>query len=229
MQPERLRRDSLTDQVTEWLYKGVMQGRYRPGERLNESDLARELGVSRNPIREAIRRLEAQGVTVRENLRGCFIKEIDLHMLDESFRFREAIEVFALEEFFRRQVDDKYEDLEGYVNLMEKAADTESRLALMENDLQFHRALCARSENRWVLKSYDALMVDIRLCVGFAGARFPSLKEAATDHWPLLCALKAGERERAKELLVEHIDIAQRMARERLVEGRRSNREGVAG
>lgn len=215
---EQIKRSSLTDQVTEWLYKGVMEGTYHPGERLNESIIARELGVSRNPVREAIRRLEAQGVIVRENLRGCFIKEIDLNMLDECFRFRQAIEVFALDELFRRKVEERYDDLQRYLELMVRAAETESRVALMENDLQFHRALCARAKNRWVLKSFDALMVDIRLCVGFAGDKFPSLREAAIDHLPLVEALRAGRHERLCELLVEHIQIAHEMARARLVE-----------
>jgi DNA-binding GntR family transcriptional regulator len=88
-------RGGTVDYVLEQLRSGIMQGRYAPGQRLIEADLTRELGISRGPLREAFRRLSAEGLLEIVPHRGALVRRLTLREMKELFQIRVGLETLA--------------------------------------------------------------------------------------------------------------------------------------
>src|ERR687898_901118 len=96
LQPARpLARTVLREQVKELLLERILSGQYQPGERLVETRIAQELGVSQAPVREALRDLEQLGCIVHEPFRGCSVRAFSANELLEAFPVRAALEALA--------------------------------------------------------------------------------------------------------------------------------------
>ena len=92
----------LSDQVAEHLFRELVSGRLRGGQRINEAELARTLGISRNPIREAIRKLEERGLLVSSPRRGTFVRSFTKQDIEDVFSFRTMVEDFAVRQALTR-------------------------------------------------------------------------------------------------------------------------------
>ena len=113
---------SLSEQVTEYLYKLLVSGRLKGGQRVNEAELARTLKISRNPIREAIRKLEERGLLVSAPRRGTFVRSFSATDIEDIFSFRMALEEFALRQAFPKLTDASIDELASIVDQMEAAS-----------------------------------------------------------------------------------------------------------
>ncbi|WP_334175028.1 GntR family transcriptional regulator [Pseudoxanthobacter sp.] len=195
----------LSDQVATFLIREIMFGKLRQGQRINEAELARHLGISRNPIREAVRRLEERGVLVSAPRRGTFVRSFSKKDIDDIFSFRLLVENFALEQGLARMSDIDLAEIAAYVGAMEQAARDNDEQALVEGDLAFHLRICKLSDNHQTLHAFLNIQAELQLLITMAEQRFESLEAAAADHWPVVEALATRELARATAALREHI------------------------
>ncbi|RUZ00102.1 GntR family transcriptional regulator, partial [Mesorhizobium sp. M7A.F.Ca.CA.001.04.2.1] len=144
----------LSDQVSTLLVRELIFGRLQPGQRINEAELARQLGISRNPIREAIRRLEERGLLVAVPRKGTFVRTFLHSDIDEIFSFRIVVERFAMEQALPQMTDADIDRIAGFVDAMVAAANANDEIALVENDLAFHLEICRLSKNRQTLHAF---------------------------------------------------------------------------
>lgn len=200
---------NLVEQVADFLTQAIISQHYAPGERLSEVQLARDLGVSRSPVREAARLLESRGLLVSQPRRGFFVRALDASELTDVFDLRLCLERHALARLVETYDAEKEQALHRQVELMCEVALKDSDSRKIEEDLAFHRMVIAYSGNRRLLKAFDDISHELRLCIALIGKTHADPDSIATSHWALLDALASGEPERCREAIDYHIGVAQ--------------------
>jgi len=137
----------LREVVYETLREAIRSGVLAPGERLMEIQVAEELGVSRTPVREAIRRLEAEGLVVMIPRRGTYVSDMSLRDISDVFEIREALEVLAVSLAAARITDDELEELERMMVELDEVIGKNDIEGLVEVDIRFHMKIYEASRN----------------------------------------------------------------------------------
>ncbi|WP_119388447.1 GntR family transcriptional regulator [Taklimakanibacter lacteus] len=162
------RSPSLAEQAAEAIVGGIAAGIFKPGERLVEAHLAATLQMSRVPLREALKILEAQGIVASTPHRGTFIPAFDDRRIDQICEARIALEKIALRDAVanRKELPALLGRLDAIIATMEQAA---ARLAWMDvskADLAFHRAICEASGNAIVQTLWESLARHVLIVFG---------------------------------------------------------------
>jgi DNA-binding GntR family transcriptional regulator len=138
-----LARNEAYDRLRSWIIEGTLH----PNEVLRDQDIAAALGVSRTPVREALRRLEDEGFVETALNRWTRVAGLDVTKAVESYAVIEALEVLALEQSFPRLTEDDLERLNAANLAMQKGADDNDPVAAVRGDEQFHDVWISRCEN----------------------------------------------------------------------------------
>jgi len=176
----------------------------RPGERLNEVALARELNVSRTPLREALNRLVAEEFLRWLPRRGYVVRELDSKEVFDLYEFRAALEVSAAMLACERASDDELEELSKFVESRSKNADESDTLRVVGLDEEFHERLVALSGNQEmvrVLRNVNARIRFVRWIDMEKGRR----KITQGEHAAVLNALKKRDANAVAHCLRDHI------------------------
>ena len=195
----------LSEQVATHLFRQLVNGRLRGGQRINEAELARTLGISRNPIREAIRKLEERGLLVSSPRRGTFVRSFTKRDMADIFSFRTVVEGFAIRQALPRMTDDDHADLRSIVQSMADAASAGHEMDLVEADIAFHQRVCELSGNSQTLRAFMNIRAEVQMSITLVEHRFESLEAAAVDHWPIVEAIATRDIKKAVRALEEHI------------------------
>jgi DNA-binding GntR family transcriptional regulator len=203
-----IQRRPLRHTVRMRIEEAIVQGMFQGGEKLNEVELSRALGVSRGLVREALRELETSGVLVSVPYRGTFVKEWTPRSVWELYTLRATLEEFAVELAVERATDEDIQELAELVDSMNQAAKRNDAAELVEIDLQFHERLHEMTGHRLLLQQLQSLAGQTRVFIIATKAfysPFASLEEAAASHDPILHALRARDAGMAREAIHEHI------------------------
>jgi DNA-binding GntR family transcriptional regulator len=194
----------LREQVKELILERILNGSYRPGERLVETRIAAELGTSQAPVREALRDLELLRFVESTPFRGARVREVSQEELLEIYPVRAAIEEVAAREAATRlggNVDALADELEA----MHQAADANDLHAQVEHDVAFHRLIVEASGNRILLETWRSLRIEARTIVTALRTGLNG-HEIAERHRPVLEALRDRDPERAGTTLRRHVE-----------------------
>jgi DNA-binding GntR family transcriptional regulator len=197
-------RTVLREQVKELLLERILDGVYRPGDRLVETRIAQELGTSQAPVREALRDLELLRFVESEPFRGARVRAISTEELAEIYPVRAALEEVAAREAAVR-LDGRVEELARELGAMRAAADRHDLHALIAHDVSFHRLIVEASGNRTLLDVWTSLRVEERTAITALTIGIDHHELAAT-HEPVLAALAARDAARAAATLRRHIE-----------------------
>ncbi|WP_272008777.1 GntR family transcriptional regulator [Roseovarius sp. ZX-A-9] len=195
----------LSSQVETYLVRELMRGHLIGGQRINEAEMARNLGISRNPIREAVRRLEERGVLVSLPRRGTFVRTFSRKDVDDIFSFRLVVEDFSLRQGLSKMTDAQLEEIVGTVREMEAAAERDDAIALVEKDFEFHHLICKLPNNHQSLHAFLTIQAELQLLITMIDRKFETLEAAAVDHWPVVDALRTRNLAAVRKALREHI------------------------
>jgi DNA-binding GntR family transcriptional regulator len=217
---KRAQRQSLANTATEQIRRRIVDGDLKLGQALSETTLATELGISKTPIREALLRLESEGLVQILPQRGTFVfplSEVDAQALSD---FRTLLEVQALRLAMRDHAPALVAALKAVLAAMKPSRSHGDSLEYRALDDRFHRAVIEHSNNAYLAAAYEniALLVQTlrnRLTID-ARTHARSLK----DHKDLFRLIEKGEIDMAANLLEEHIartpaDYAKRLIRAR--------------
>jgi DNA-binding GntR family transcriptional regulator len=216
---------TLVDQIAESVVQAAAEGRFLPGDRLNEGEIAAELAVSRVPVREALRLLESQGIAVRSaGQRGLRLMPVDAEHLHQILIVRTSLEQLAARDavaVYRRDPS-VFAGLEAAVRGMERAAADGDAYAHATADTGFHRALCRIGGNEVLLQIWETLSRKLTIIIGLA--TFQKDLEAITrEHHDLLRVLKSGSLAAIDAAIHEHIvEFTERVDFEFIIERRRA-------
>lgn len=203
-----IQRQPLRHTVRTRIEEAIVQGMFKGGDKLNEAELSRALGVSRGLVREALRELETSGVLVSVPYRGTFVKEWTPRSVWELYTMRAALEEFAVELAVAQATEEDLQDLTELMQAMVKAAQARDVTGLVDLDLQFHRRLHEMTGHRLLRQVLQDLDGQTRIFIIATKAYyspFSSLEEAAASHEPILEALRARDSRLAREAIHEHI------------------------
>jgi DNA-binding GntR family transcriptional regulator len=135
--------EPLANAVADHLRSQILSGALRPGERIRQEAIARAMGTSRIPVREALSRLQNEGLVTLTSHVGARVAELDSAELDEIYRIRERLEPLALAQSTPRLTDAQLDGLVDYVEEMEACADVEDPSSWVDLDRRFHLATYA--------------------------------------------------------------------------------------
>jgi DNA-binding GntR family transcriptional regulator len=203
-------RHSMGREIRDALVHRILEGKYQPGERLVELQLAAEFHTSQAPVREALRQLEALQYVETTPHRGTRVREVPATEMRDAYRLRALLEREAAETAARALHAD-WEQMRAAVLGIERAADAGNVRGYARHDEAFHRALVARSENPVLLRHWDLLLVPTRILVALR-AGVIDMGKTAKEHRPILEALERHDAVVAGQLAYDHVNrIAARL------------------
>ena len=188
-----IQRVVLSDQVKEELLDGIMSGRFQPGDRLVESQIARRMGISQSPVREALRDLAAMRFVEVLPHKGARVRPIVRNEVLEIYPVRAALEELAGNLAVER-MQDRFGELEEAVVRMGDAFAAGDARTLAHWDVRFHRTIVEASGNQILIETWNSLMVEARTFVTLnhlIQAR-PDI-DLAGRHRPIIDALREGD------------------------------------
>ena len=194
------------------LRKSILKGELSPGERLMEISLANKLGVSRTPIREAIRMLEHEGLVVMKPRRGAQVAKITVQELNDVLEVRKSLETLAISKACERMTEEDIATMrleeKRFEALVEKSDSDLTELA--EADVRFHDTIYQGTGNRRLIQ----ILANLR--EQMYRFRIEYLKEAdirsslVSEHREIIEAVSNRDVDRAVECIVRHIDNQQK-------------------
>ncbi len=198
---------SLADQVFEKLERDIICGKYEIGETLTEMRLSEELGVSRTPVREALRRLAHERI-VKESGKGSIVVGITKDDIVDIYDMRIKIEGLAVKKTVQNMTPERLKELKDTLDMQEFYVLKDNHEYLRNMDSQFHELLYTFSESNTfdeVLKLlHKKTMKYRRVSLGTPDRAAKSLGE----HKAIFAAIEAGDAELAAELAIKHIEYA---------------------
>ncbi len=196
----------LRDVVFNTLRQAIITGEFAPGERLMEIALANRLGVSRTPVREAIRKLELEGLVVMIPRKGAEVAKITEKDLRDVLEVRSSLEELAAELATERMNDEIKGKLEKALQNFKEAIESENNAAIADSDVEFHDVIFEATGNARLIQIISNLREQIyryRLeYVKDTEYHVTLLKE----HQELVKAMSAGKKEEARKIMKKHID-----------------------
>ena len=201
-----LQQRSTPSIIADKLRAAIGYGELKPGEQLGEAELARQLGVSRGPLREGMQRLTQEGLLIAIRNRGLFVVELTPADIRDMYLGREAVERAAA----RKIIDDgdflaAGDALLAIVDRM-GAAPTPS--VVSELDIEFHEQLVARSGSPRLMRMHQTFVTETRMCIHALDDSYAKSDFREEEHRTLAAAIRSGDRELTDTLLVAHMDDA---------------------
>ncbi|HYH01692.1 MAG TPA: GntR family transcriptional regulator [Bacillota bacterium] len=199
----------LRELVFESLREAIISGQLSPGERMMEIQLAEEMGVSRTPVREAIRKLELEGLVVMIPRKGAYVAGLSLKDVTDVFEIRGALEGLAAELAADRITEDELESLERYLVKISEDIEHGDLNRVVETDTDFHTILYQASRNSRLSQIINNLREQIQR-FRTTSLSFPGrMKTALEEHRKIVEAISSRDGELARKLAKEHIENAE--------------------
>lgn len=196
----------LRDVVFKTLRRGILTGELKPGERLMEIHLANRLGVSRTPIREAIRKLELEGLVTMVPRRGAEVANITEKNLKDVLEVRQALESLAIELACERISEEAKDSLKEKLDQVESAVRTGDTGAIASADVAFHDAIVEASGNARLIQLVSNLGEQMYRY------RFEYIKDVSkhsqimSEHRIMYESIMEKNKEKAAQIVKTHID-----------------------
>jgi DNA-binding GntR family transcriptional regulator len=197
---------NLGDRVIEQIRTAVITGKLAPGETIRDVQLAEELGVSRTPVREALHRLQSDGLIEPGERTGWVVSRFTEQDVRELFQLRRLLEPVGLEELERDPDPARLATLTEYFATYDHPIDAERHLEYFAHDDDFHTELVACSQSKRIHSIYDVLNVHInRGRFILSGSSAERVEETLDEHRAVIEAIAERDFHRAREALIEHL------------------------
>lgn len=191
---------------------GILRGEFAPGSHLTAQDLAAASGLSRTPVREAMRRLHAEGLIEFIPHRGAFVPLADENEIHNIYDLRVTLESYAAAAAARHATPAQLEDLNRLANEMRDLVESRSQSAIediAEKNNRFHKLIVTASHNSR-LHAALAPIVEMPLVLRtFRRYKFNALQRSANQHFEIVAAIAAHDADWARSVMVSHILSAQ--------------------
>ncbi|MBQ8857747.1 MAG: GntR family transcriptional regulator [Lachnospiraceae bacterium] len=199
----------LRDVVFQTLRQAILKGELQPGERLMEIKLAERLGVSRTPIREAIRKLELEGLVVMIPRKGAAVANITEKDTKDVLEVRRTLEMFAVEVACDRITPEQLVQLKEAAKAFEASNGSMDLIRIAETDMHFHEIIYEATHNERLVQMLNNLRENMyRYRIEYL--KDPNYYNSlVAEHQEILDAVENGDKERARVCMRDHIDNQQ--------------------
>jgi DNA-binding GntR family transcriptional regulator len=200
-----IQRHSVADQVYFDLRSRILSGQIAQGERIVEASIAKSLGISRAPIREAVNRLTEAGLLESRTHYGTSVIEMSTEKIRELYAVRNAVEALAIRAVTEHHTSEDIKSLRDLITRMSEFAGNGDLPGLVDAELEFHEALWRMAKNPYIEKVAGLLFDHLRLALTIDNAGYKNLMDVAQEHEPLVLAIERGDPDKAAAALAEHI------------------------
>lgn len=205
----------LNEKVYLALKEMILKNKLKSGEKLNQENLAKKLGVSRTPLQSAFYRLEKELLVEIKPRKGAFVKQLSLQEFHQLYAVRSRLESLGAYEAAIRSTDIEISQLADYLTDFQKVVNNNKEsFSLMEADYNFHMAIMKMSKNDLlyrIISSYNLLIIS-----NLKGLLKPALK-SLSEHQEIFQAIKDKKADLAEKLMLVHILDAKERIGEKFV------------
>ena len=197
---------ALFEEVDELLRQRIFSGALKPGERIDEQALARDFGISRTPLREALKVLQNEGLVKLVPRRGCFVAKLTEHDLDEIYSLIGLLEGACAAQAAAAATQADIARLQRLTQRLVQVAAERNFRRYFDANLAAHAAIYELGGNGWQKKLIQYLRSMCRLSPHVSVGKVPGrLEESLREHEELLAAIEAHDPARAEEVMRRHI------------------------
>ncbi len=205
LQINQRREKTITSIAVDAIQDMIVSGELRAGDRINESTLAENLGISRGPIREACRSLEQAGLLTSKTNRGMYVREVTLDEARDLYELRGAVAGLAGELIAKRADDAEITSLQHLVDQMQVAAEEGATAQYYKLNLQFHDDLVLASRNSALEDTYRKIVNQLHLLRRRGLVQEGNLLVSNAEHRQIVDALTRRDAQAASLALREHV------------------------
>jgi DNA-binding GntR family transcriptional regulator len=203
---ERLDQVTRSEAAVRAVRTAILDGTLAPGSQLRETHIAGQLGISRAPLREALHRLEEEGLVVRFPFRGAFVAEISPKAAKEIEALRAVLEPYAVEQALPLlSTEEGSRELSDAVQLLTERVADRDRAGCIDAHLAIHRAIYRAAGNDTLFGLWESWEGLLRLFLAVDHQSFTNLDDLAEDHRRLLGIIKSGDKKAIRAELSRHI------------------------
>ena len=203
--PSRIAQTALYQEVAERLRQRIFAHELPPGTWIDEQSLAVDYGISRTPLREALKVLAAEGLVVLKPRRGCYVTEISEQDLDDIFPLMAMLEGRCAFDASQRAQPEDLSKLEAIHGELEGFAQNGQIEPFFEANQEFHRLIQELSGNRWRLQVIQDLRKVLKLTRMHSLSVEGRLQQSLIEHRAITSAILAHDPEQAEHCMREHI------------------------
>lgn len=197
---------SLSDRIFDAIEKSILMGSVKPGERLVETQLAARLGVSKSPVRDALKRLEGEGLIRFVPRIGFFVRDIDLKSIEDYFDIMFILEPIAAILSLKRKSEAVYRKIDEILESMARCLRQEDYGSYRMLNTEFHGLFYKLTDNEWIVRINPMLQKQgfLLRSQSLTIDRFPDSFE---EHQAIVDAYKKGDEERLAKVVKHHLSM----------------------
>lgn len=200
----------LRDIVFEHLREAILSGKLEPSTRLMEVQLAEELGVSRTPVREAIRKLELEGLVVMIPRKGAYVADVSLKDVIEVLEIRAGIEGFATSLAAQRMSDSEIVKLKEISNRFKKSLRDQDSEQMVQIDIEFHDYIFQSTSNKKLIQISNSLREQVYRFRKIYITEYNRSEDIIQEHESIIEAISKRNIMAAMENAMKHIELQQK-------------------
>ncbi|MEJ7690447.1 MAG: GntR family transcriptional regulator [Nocardioidaceae bacterium] len=194
--------------IADKLRQAISHGELPAGMQLGEAELARQLGVSRGPLREGLQRLTQEGLLVAVRNRGVFVIEMTPENVRDMYLARGAVERAAAAQIFQHEPAAAAEKLLSVISDMSAAAESEDVSGVTDADIAFHELLVSLAQSPRLTRMHKTLLTETQMCIHALEQTYANVGIRVDEHRAIAEAFGAEDPALCDQLLVAHMDDA---------------------
>jgi len=209
---KQFKHQSLSDKVAEYLKREIFLENYQGGDHILEAKVAKELDVSRAPVREAIKELEKEGLIETIPRKGSFVASFNKEDIKEVFEIRVLLESRMMEIIIENDLlkEEDFCHLENLVEEMllivkEEIPEDEKAVELNEKDIAFHKYLWGKTNRKFTQRILKIIHNQLKLAMIIDARKEDSLEASAREHYLIIENLRNKDLEKVQKSLIDHI------------------------
>ncbi|WP_417212661.1 GntR family transcriptional regulator [Acinetobacter venetianus] len=209
MSEHKIENESRSEVVYKKLLTAIQNGTFEPGTRIREVEMAELFGISRTPVRDAIRRLESDGLLIHVPRQGAVIKKLERREIIELYEIRQVLEGTAARYAANHASTIEIDELEMLNDIMLNSIKEPIKVA--DSNRLFHKSLYQAANNRYLISTLESLSHSMTLLGGTTLDTPERIKEAYEEHLEIINAIKNKDEDKAEKSAQRHIRNAQNL------------------
>ena len=208
--------ETTTDQVANHIKTAILAGEFLPGSRLLEADICKWLEISRTPIREAFRILEAERLVEIMPNKGVYVRQITVEELGEISELRTLLEVYCIRKFISLMNEDNLCEMEGILKKMVNLVNQQDYSSYYDVAIDFHGYYVSKCRNKLLYSVFSHIRNSIRSTQFVLFDSMEYRDRSLEEHKEIMEALRERDPDKCEELLRKHLDAGNRKKKQLL-------------
>ena len=202
---EKKKHKVLANGIAEDIKNAIIKDEIKPGEKIIESQIAREMGVSRSPLREAIQKLEKENILVVIPYKGIYVNMLGKKEIEDIYNLRIMLEAYAIKKIIEKK-DKKILQI-----LSKKAKDLKNTVkkgqieCLSQKDMEFHRTICLFADNKKLIEIWEGFAEQVEILIKLEEKYNKRLEITLSEHEELLSLIEQGKIVESQKKISSHI------------------------